>query len=323
MPKAIQVRLNKILKPEVLALLDCMAGDTTAIAIQDLDGEILYGEVRQISGEKFPIGWKAQVVGWAIAERHADTIAKWLSAMYRSELEKKTITNEALERSKEINCLYHIAEGLISCKGIQDIAQLTVQAAKRVLEFSSASIMVNRDRDRNDLELVAGFGTAGNYTPGTIIDLKNGIAASVIEQRRGEVINNAIADPRFIKGAYPIYSMICVPLFGKERIIGVINISNDLPIRYSASDLKLLKTIASQVTPAIDNLLTYENEMRQAQEREHKLQQQLIELRLEIDEVNRVQQVAEITETEQFRLLLKKAEEHRQRRNRHRELSDQ
>jgi GAF domain-containing protein len=243
--------------------------------------------------------------------------------MYRSEVEKKTITNEALERYKEINCLYHIAEGLIRCKGIQDIAQLTVKAAKRVLEFSSASIMVVRDRDRNSLELIAGIGTAGNYTPGAIVDLKNGIAASAIEQRRGEVINNTSADPRFVEGVNPICSMICVPLIGQDRVIGVINISSDTPTRYTASDLKLLKTIASQVTPAIDNLLTYENELRQAQEREHKLQQQLIELRLEIDEVNRVQQVAEITETDQFRLLLKKAEEHRQRRNRHRDLSEQ
>ncbi|CAN1208721.1 hypothetical protein TUMEXPCC7403_00770 [Tumidithrix helvetica PCC 7403] len=323
MPKAVQVSLKKILKPEVLALLNSMATDIAAIAIQDLDGKILFGEVSQAAGEKFPIGINEQIVGWAISARHADTIANWLSSIWRSEQAKKTIMKEALERYKEINCLYHIAEGLVNCKGLQDIAQLTLKAAKRVLQFSSASMMIARDRTQNTLELIAGIGSAGDYISGTIVELKGGIAASVIQQRKGEVINDVMADPRFVKGANPICSMICVPLLGNERIIGVINISNNVPIRYNASDLKLLKTIASQVTPAIDNLIVYENQLQQAQEREYKLQQQLIELRLEIDEGKRVQQVAEITETEQFRLLLKKAEEHRQRRNKHRELSEQ
>jgi two-component system cell cycle response regulator len=55
---------------------------------------------------------------------------------------------------------------------------------------------------------------------------------------------------------------------------------------------------------------------RQVDAREQSLRQQLQELRVEIDEVKKARQVAEITETEYFRDLCAKAERLRQRRDR-------
>jgi two-component system cell cycle response regulator len=55
---------------------------------------------------------------------------------------------------------------------------------------------------------------------------------------------------------------------------------------------------------------------RQVDAREQRLRQQLQELRVEIDEVKKARQVAEITETEYFRDLCAKAERLRQRRDR-------
>lgn len=321
-PKAVQVQLKKILQPAIVAMLDLMAHQFAAVVVQDLDGEILFGEPSKFSGEKFPIGYYDRVVGWTIGDSHAELIADWLSTLWKLELEKKVIANEALQRYGELNCLYEIAEGLVSCQSLQDIAQLTIKAAKGILSLSDAAIVIVRDREQNKLEQIAGVGTAENYIPNHKDDPRAVIAFAVIEKGYGEAINDITADPRFTFGT-SIFSAICVPLLGKQGITGVIVISSDVPIHYNASDLKLLKTIASQVAPAIDNFITYEYKLRMVHEREQKLQQQLLELRLEleIDEVKRVQQVAEITETDQFKLLLQKAEEHRQRRKRHRELS--
>jgi two-component system cell cycle response regulator len=54
---------------------------------------------------------------------------------------------------------------------------------------------------------------------------------------------------------------------------------------------------------------------RQVYAREQRLRQQLQELRVEIDEVKKTRQVAEITETEYFRDLCAKAQKLRQRRS--------
>jgi hypothetical protein len=53
---------------------------------------------------------------------------------------------------------------------------------------------------------------------------------------------------------------------------------------------------------------------RQVYEREERLKQQVQELRIEIDEVKKARQVAEITETDYFRELSNKAQKFRERR---------
>jgi two-component system cell cycle response regulator len=58
----------------------------------------------------------------------------------------------------------------------------------------------------------------------------------------------------------------------------------------------------------------FQNMARQVYAREQSLRQQLQELRIEIDEVKKARQVAEITETEYFRDLCAKAQRLRQRR---------
>jgi two-component system cell cycle response regulator len=58
----------------------------------------------------------------------------------------------------------------------------------------------------------------------------------------------------------------------------------------------------------------FQNMARQVYAREQSLRQQLQELRVEIDEVKKARQVAEITETEYFRDLCAKAQRLRQRR---------
>jgi two-component system cell cycle response regulator len=58
----------------------------------------------------------------------------------------------------------------------------------------------------------------------------------------------------------------------------------------------------------------FQNMARQVYAREQSLRQQLQDLRVEIDEVKKARQVAEITETEYFRDLCAKAQRLRQRR---------
>lgn len=79
-----------------------------------------------------------------------------------------------------------------------------------------------------------------------------------------------------------------------------------------AADLKLLNTVASQAAPAIENALLYEKALREAREREERLQQQIQALRIELDEVRQAKQVEEITETNYFQQLLSKADDLRE-----------
>jgi GAF domain-containing protein len=70
-----------------------------------------------------------------------------------------------------------------------------------------------------------------------------------------------------------------------------------------------LNALASQAAPAIENALLYEKMLRDAREREERLQRQIRELRIEIDEAKRDREVAEITGSDYFQQLRSQADE--------------
>jgi hypothetical protein len=92
-------------------------------------------------------------------------------------------------------------------------------------------------------------------------------------------------------------------------VLGIIALVSETDIIYTAKHLKLLNTLALQAAPAIENALLHEKTLREAKEREQRLQRQIQELRIELDEARQDKQVAEITESDYFQQLRGEAED--------------
>jgi two-component system cell cycle response regulator len=84
-------------------------------------------------------------------------------------------------------------------------------------------------------------------------------------------------------------------------------------VEADAFELNSLDCVAARDDALGKLARVFQNMARQVYAREQNLRQQVQELRIEIDEVKKVSQVAEITETEYFRDLAAKAERLRQR----------
>ena len=85
-----------------------------------------------------------------------------------------------------------------------------------------------------------------------------GIAGWVFQNQRPLVVDDAGQDPRYKRIDYPEVqdhrSMVCVPLWVKEQVIGVLSLSNsDVTSVFQADDLGLLSTFASQAVAVIVN----------------------------------------------------------------------
>jgi GAF domain-containing protein len=125
----------------------------------------------------------------------------------------------------------------------------------------------------------------------------------VAASARAEIINEVCLDSRYVADQDPIHSLLCAPLKSKNKAIGALVLVSEAPVTYTAADLKLLNTLASQAAPAIENALLHEKMLREAQEREARLRRQVEELRIELDEAKQRQKVAEITESDYYQRL--------------------
>jgi sigma-B regulation protein RsbU (phosphoserine phosphatase) len=173
-----------------------------------------------------------------------------LSHLAEREFEKKTLGHETLERYKEINLLYTVSAKMASCLDPQEVAQLVIEEVKKIIQSTGVSVMLLNE-ESNTFEILWAYGK--EYRHKTVLKPGEGIAGHVFVTGKGTLLNDVQSSPDFVKGENQISSLICVPLKVEEKILGVMNISNEVPTMYAAGDLKLVSALASQAAISIEN----------------------------------------------------------------------
>ncbi len=111
-------------------------------------------------------------------------------------------------------------------------------------------------------------GLAGKTDP---IPLGEGVTGWVAITGQPVYVGDTSQDPRYIdRSEGRMLSELCVPLQTGGRVLGVLNAESTQKNAFTEADVRLLVTVASQLTTAIERLRFFE-ETRQALERERRL----------------------------------------------------
>jgi len=281
------INLRKLLMRDrhISALIATLIGALDAeIGVQDASGDVLLGRVAADAPARHPLMLEGELLGWVVGGAQAGAVAATIDYVVSREFEKKSLAREVLDRYRELNLLYDVSEKISTSLQVATIATLALGEARRVIK-SGGGLVLLLDQATERLLPVAALGET--YVSERGVPFGDGILGGVAARGKAEIVNDVRADPRAIAAEAALHSLVCAALAAKQRVIGLFVIGSAAPLIYSAADLKILSTIASQAAPAIDNALLYERALKEAQEREHRLQQQLAALRIEVDRVRR------------------------------------
>lgn len=234
----------------------------TPLWVVDPHGHCLFGENPDPHAQRVPIHLEDKVLGWVLGRVPPVTLGETLSYCAEREAERQALAYEVLDTYREINLLYNVSATLATQVDPKEIAELAIQEALHIIRGESASVML-LNAEANKLEIIAGCGTAAHLIGKPIFDTKDGIAGNIFSSGNGEIINDVMADLRFVAGKNPVSSIICAPLATQDGVIGVINISSEKPAYYKAKDLKLLTALGTQVASAIENARLHQNRLQQ------------------------------------------------------------
>lgn len=133
----------------------------------------------------------------------------------------------------------------------------------------------------------------------------NGVSINILDAYQSENFDLASAKEFDQKNGYRSQSLLTIPLKNNaSRVIGVLQLINAREpdtgeiIPFDEYLQQMIESLSSLATAALEMYI-----------REQSLRQQIEKLRIEIDEAKKNRQVAEITETEYFQQLLKKAQD--------------
>ncbi len=253
--------ISRTEESSVLSDIMALAGD--GIAIYDADGKVIAGR-DETDTARIPVELDGETIGWVSGGEHAPKVSAFLRYLSVKEAQQKSLVKDSLEKYKEITLLYNIGEKIAACLDMKDVARLVIDEAKRVIKADNASLMVLND-ETGDLDILHAWGKESMQR----LSMKKGegIAGAVLLTGKAEVINDVPSDRRFISSESTVYSLLCVPLVSKERVIGVLNISCEDPNSdYTAADLKLATTLAFQASMSIENA-RYVAELRESEKK--------------------------------------------------------
>lgn len=157
--------------------------------------------------------------------------------------------------SKKIEALSKISRAITSDLYIEDILKLIVTITAEVLGSKICSLMLLDERGY--LQIRATQSVSEGYNKKPPLKIGEGIAGRVALENKPLAIYNLLENKEYksreIAKKEGLASLLCVPLFVKKKVIGVINLYTSKPHKFTKSETHLLTTIANQAALVIEN----------------------------------------------------------------------
>lgn len=164
-------------------------------------------------------------------------------------------------KTRTLSTLYQMSEIVTSEYDVSRLISLTIESLKNLFSVAVGSVML-LDKNTSELTIEAAIGIDEQIKRQARVKLGQGISGWVAQTGEPLFVKNIEEHEQFSRrnqDQYPTKSFFSIPLKAKNRVIGVINLSNDsLPEDMVEDELQLLLIFAGQVAVAIENANLYE-----------------------------------------------------------------
>lgn len=250
-----------------------LAGTDARVTITDLDGNVILdrqggaaagaagtgsGAMTGAAAERHPIVIEGATVGWVEGPRPAGSIAAVLAYAGAREEDKRSLAREALDRYRELNLIYDLADQIGAVLETDAIATVAVAEASRLPTGGTGFVLL---LDEDGSQLTARPSTADAEPPIPRHDATLGVLGAILAGD-AEIVNDVTADPRASEAEREFASLVAAPLRVRGERIGVIGTISREPVEFHASDLRLLGAIASLAAPTFDQAAAHQTALR-------------------------------------------------------------
>ncbi|MGQ9627565.1 MAG: GAF domain-containing protein [Anaerolineae bacterium] len=179
-------------------------------------------------------------------------------------VENARLYAETKQRAEEMVALYETSLELAAQLDLSELLHSIVEKATALLGAKMGAIYIY-DEERDELELRHCYNIAQDLT-GTRLKRGEGLSGRVLETGQAMIISDYKSwegkSEKYVD--QPFASVLALPIKLGDRILGVINISEEVERAFTEDDMRLLSLFANQAAIAIENARLYEG-MKNAQ----------------------------------------------------------
>ena len=165
--------------------------------------------------------------------------------------------------AKDFMLLQRVVQKINSILDKGELLKQIVQDVSETLGFTRCTVLLYHD-DTDQLEIAALTGWEDNkFHPGYKLNRNEGIVWKAVREQRIVYIPDVLDFPDELPCDFTSRSHMDIPLYYHDKFVGILNAQNTSVNAFSKHDLRLLKTLASHISIAIENSRLFEIEKKE------------------------------------------------------------
>jgi phosphoserine phosphatase RsbU/P len=182
-------------------------------------------------------------------------------------IENARLYTRVSRQAETLAVLNEISTELTSILDVDPLLAKVGQLLRRLIDYQMFSIMLLDERGDTLITRYAWrFGYA--QAPMRRISVTSGLVGAAVREWRPINVPDVRKDQRYLPMNAETRSELIVPLFYKERVIGVLDLEHTRTAFFNEDHVRTLTTMAAQVAIAIENARLYQAVKRQEQQLE-------------------------------------------------------
>jgi len=161
--------------------------------------------------------------------------------------------------SELLSTLFELGREVTAVLDLEELLAKIPQLIARLTKFSAFSVYL-LDEKRQELRIAYAVG----YPDAALLNMRlrvgQGVVGAAVEEGRPILVNDIRQEPRYMGPLRNMLSQLAVPMRRKGRVIGALNLLNEVEGAFTDQDEALLRQFAAHVAVAIENARLFRSE---------------------------------------------------------------
>src|SRR6187455_3160618 len=158
-----------------------------------------------------------------------------------------------------LSTLFDLGREVTSVLDLEELLAKIPQLIARLTRFSAFSVYL-LDEKRQELRIGYAVGYPEGVAPTLRLKVGQGVVGAAVQEGRPILVNDIRQEPRYMGPLRNMLSQLAVPMRRKGRVIGVLNLLNEVEGAFTDQDEALLRQFAAHVAVAIENARLFRSE---------------------------------------------------------------
>jgi sigma-B regulation protein RsbU (phosphoserine phosphatase) len=158
-----------------------------------------------------------------------------------------------------LSTLFELGREVTSVLDLEELLAKIPQLIARLTRFSAFSVYLLDER-RQELRIAYAVGYPDDVVGTLRLPLGEGVVGTAVQEQRPILVNDIRREPRYKGPLRNMLSQLAVPMRRKGKVIGALNLLNEVEGAFTSQDEALLRQFAAHVAVAIENARLFKSE---------------------------------------------------------------